>query len=460
MKLTFLGAARTVTGSMHLLEVGGTRVLLDCGLYQGKRTEAHERNAHLPDAAVRADACILSHAHIDHSGNLPQLVKDGFKGSIFAQRATRQLCDVMLLDSAHIQQKDFEYLTKHGNASYEPIYDEDDVRAAMARFVPQRYGTWFDVLPNIRAQFHDAGHILGSAVTEIEAREGSNVRRICFTGDLGRRGMPILRDPEALPACDVVITESTYGDRVHPPVVDNENELAAMVREQARRGGRTIIPAFSVGRTQNLVYALYRIYKRGAAPRLPIFVDSPLSTQVTKIVSNNSEYFDDEALAVLGAGGAPFYFPEIHYTASVEESIALNDRKGAFIIISASGMCESGRVLHHLKHSIEDPATLILIVGYQAEHTLGRRILEGAARVRIFGEEKEVRAQVKKMNAMSAHADRNDLAHYVEPVARSCGQVFIVHGDPLPAESLAKLVRQSACGQVVVPSQGETHNII
>jgi metallo-beta-lactamase family protein len=386
-------------------------------------------------------------------------VRDGFKGSIFAQRATRQLCDVMLLDSARIQEKDFEHLTKHGEPVFDPIYDEDDVRAAMARFVPQRYGAWFDVLPNIRARFLDAGHILGSAVTEIDAREGSTTRKICFTGDLGRRGMPILRDPENLPACDVVITESTYGDRVHPPAADNEEELAAIVREQSKRGGRLIIPAFSVGRTQNLVYALYRIYKRGAAPRLPIFVDSPLSSEVTKIVSKNSEYFDEEALAVLGASGAPFFFPEIQYTSSVEESKALNDRKGAFIIISASGMCESGRVLHHLKNSIEDPNTLILIVGFQAEHTLGRRILEGSRRVRIFGEEKEVRAQVKKMNAMSAHADRNDLAHYVAPVARTCGQIFIVHGEPLPAESLAKLIRESACGEVVVPGPGETHAV-
>jgi metallo-beta-lactamase family protein len=311
----------------------------------------------------------------------------------------------------------------------------------------------------VRARFLEAGHILGAAVTEIEAREGLTERRICFTGDLGRRGMPILRDPENLPQCDVVITESTYGDRKHPPTLDTEAELAAIVREQVKVGGRIVIPAFSLGRTQNLVYALYRIYKRGDAPRVPIFVDSPLSTQVTKIVSNNSDAFDEEALAVLGDKGAPFYFPEIRYVESVAESMSLNDRKGALIIISASGMCESGRVLHHLKHALSSPDNLVLIVGYQAQQTLGRRLLDGAKVVRIFGEERQVHARVRKMNAMSAHADRDDLLHYVEPVAKSCGQVFVVHGEPLPAESLAKAIRASGCAKVDVPSRGDVREI-
>jgi metallo-beta-lactamase family protein len=455
MKLTFLGAARTVTGSMHLLEAGGVRVLLDCGLYQGRRQEAYERNKSLPDSAVRADACILSHAHIDHSGALPHLVKLGFSGRIHATRATSQLCDVMLRDAAHIQQKDFEYLTKRGAAVLPPIYSEEEVIETMTRFTQHRYGRWFDVAPNIRARFLDAGHILGSAVTEIEAREGSEERRICFTGDLGRRGMPILRDPENLPNCDIVLTESTYGDRVHNNAGGTEAELAQVLREQSARGGRILIPAFSVGRTQNLVFALYRIYKRGDAPKLPIFVDSPLSTRVTKIVSQNTDAFDEEALAVLGDRGAPFYFPEIRYIESVDDSKALNDRTGSFVIISASGMCESGRVLHHLKFAIENPENLILIVGYMAQHTLGRRLLEGADRVRILGEEKNVLARVRKMNAMSAHADRNDLLHYLEPVTKNCGKVFVVHGDPMPAESLAAALRKS-CASVTVPAQGDS----
>lgn len=459
MKLTFLGAARTVTGSMHLLEAGGIRVLLDCGLYQGRRREAHERNKNLPGAAVKADACILSHAHIDHCGAVPHLVKLGFSGAIHSTRATRQLAEVMLLDSAHIQQKDFEFLTRHGIPVLQPLYSGDDVREAMGRFRPRRYGCWFDVAPNVRARFLEAGHILGAAVTEIEAREGSLERRICFTGDLGRRGMPILRDPENLPICNVVITESTYGDRQHPPAVDTEAELAAIVREQAKLGGRIVIPAFSLGRTQNLIYALYRIYTRGDAPRLPIFVDSPLSTQVTKIVSANAESFDEEALAVLGDKGAPFYFPEIRYVESVSESMSLNSRTGSFVIISASGMCESGRVLHHLKHAVTKPENLVLIVGFQAQQTLGRRLLEGQKAVRILGEEVEVRAQVRKMNAMSAHADRSDLLHYVEPVARRCGQVFVVHGDPMPAESLARAIREMGCASVEVPEQGQTFQI-
>jgi metallo-beta-lactamase family protein len=433
--------------------------LLDCGLYQGSRREAYERNKTLPEAAVRADACLLSHAHIDHCGAVPHLVKLGFAGRIHATRATRQLAEVMLLDSAHIQQKDFEFLSSKNVPVLEPLYTADEVKEAVSRFSPWRYGCWFEVAPNVRARFLEAGHILGAAVTEIEAREGLTERRICFTGDLGRRGMPILRDPENLPQCDVVITESTYGDRKHPPTLDTEAELAAIVREQVKVGGRIVIPAFSLGRTQNLVYALYRIYKRGDAPRVPIFVDSPLSTQVTKIVSNNSDAFDEEALAVLGDKGAPFYFPEIRYVESVAESMSLNDRKGALIIISASGMCESGRVLHHLKHALSSPDNLVLIVGYQAQQTLGRRLVDGAKVVRIFGEERPVNARVKKMNAMSAHADRDDLLHYVEPVAKSCGQVFVVHGEPLPAESLAKAIRASGCAKVDVPSRGDVREI-
>jgi metallo-beta-lactamase family protein len=366
---------------------------------------------------------------------------------------------VMLRDSAHIQQKDFEHLVKHGAPCLEPLYSEEDVRAALSRFEPREYQEWFQVLPSVRARFHDAGHILGSAVTEIEAREGSTTRRLCFTGDLGRRGMPILRDPQPIPDVDVVITEATYGDRVHPPSQDNEKELAGIVRDQAQRGGRILIPAFSVGRTQNLIYALYRIYKRGDAPRLSIFVDSPLSTEVTKIVAKNSEYFDEEAAAILGAKGAPFYFPEIRYIESVEESKSLNDRKGAYVVISASGMLESGRVLHHLKQSIEDRNALVLIVGFQAQHTLGRVLLEGAKRVRIFGEEKDVLCRVAKMNAMSAHADRNDLLHYVGNAARKSAQVFVVHAEPGPGESLAKAIRESGSKSVEVPDQGETHAI-
>lgn len=460
MKITFLGAARTVTGSMHLIEAGGNSILLDCGLYQGRRKEAHEKNTKLSERACRADAIILSHAHIDHSGRLPMVVSHGFKGKIHSTRATRALCDVMLTDSAQIQQKDFEFLTEQGMPVLEPLYNEDDVKETMKHFVESRYGSWYDVVPGIRARFLDAGHILGSAVTEIEITENGSTRRLCFTGDLGRRGMPILRDPEKLPDCDIVITESTYGDRVHSGTEDTERDLAALVVEQAGRKGPIIIPAFSVGRTQNIIFALYKIYKKGLAPRLPIFVDSPLSSRVTKIVSQNSEYFDEEALAVLGdQKGAPFYFPEVRYIESVEESKTLNERKDAFIVISASGMCEMGRVVHHIKNWIEEPRALILIVGFQAQYTLGKKLLMGMSPVRIFGIERDVRARIKKMNAMSAHADRNDLIHYVAPVARSCGEIFVVHGEPDPAESLAKAMREQGCARVRVPSEGDTFEL-
>ncbi|HKE00781.1 MAG TPA: MBL fold metallo-hydrolase [Planctomycetota bacterium] len=459
MRITFHGAARTVTGSMHLLEVGGTTVLLDAGLYQGRRDEARERNTSFPESAVRADACLLSHAHMDHSGSLPTLVKRGFAGRIHCTKTTVELCDVLLRDSAGIQQRDFEFLVERGVPVTEPLYALEDVERTMGRFAPARYGTWIDVVPGVRARFLDAGHILGSAVTQIEATEGSATRRVSFTGDLGRRGMPILRDPEALPPSDVVITESTYGDREHPKLADTEGELAAIVRERARRDGRILIPAFSVGRTQNLIYSLYRIYKRGDCPRVPIFVDSPLSTRVTQIVARHPECFDDEARAVLGPRGEPFAFPELRYVETVEESKSLNDRRGPFIVIAASGMAEGGRILHHLRHGIGDPTTLVLIVGFQAEHTLGRRLVEHAPRVRIFGEELDVRAEVRTMNAMSAHADRSDLLHYLAPVARSCGKIFVVHGEPNAADALASGLRAEGCGDVRVPSPGDSFGI-
>lgn len=459
MKLTFLGAARTVTGSMHALDVGGVRVLLDCGLTQGKRLESYRANAELSELAVSADACVLSHAHIDHSGNLPHLVAKGFRGNVFSTRPTREMCDVMLRDSAHIQAKDVEFLAKRGHPVVDPLYDEADVEAAMKQFAAKPYGVWFDVVPGVRARFLDAGHILGSAVIDLEATEGSTTRRVCFTGDLGRRGMPILRDPEELPSSDCVISECTYGDRVHPTPVDTEAQLASLVREQAARRGRILIPAFSVGRTQNLIFSLYRIYERREAPRLPIVVDSPLSSRVTRIVANHADCFDDEALAVLGKQGAPFFFPEVRYVESVEESKSLNEKAGPFVLISASGMSESGRILHHLRHGIGDPANLVLIVGYQAAHTLGRRLVEGASRVRILGDEFPVRARVMKMNAMSAHADRNDLLHYLEPVSKRCGRVFLVHGEDRAAESLASALGDAGCARVDIPSRMESFEL-
>lgn len=460
MKLSFYGAARTVTGSLHYIDAGGSTVILDCGMYQGPRLESHERNKKMPEKAVKAAACLLSHAHIDHSGSIPYLVKRGFQGSIFCTRATADLLRVMLLDSANIQERDLEFLQKRGVPAVEPIYNIDDVEEALKKLVPMRYGSWFEAAPGIRAKFLDAGHILGSAVTLVEATEGSKTRNICFTGDLGRRGMPILRDPEALPACDVVLTESTYGDRTHPSGHETEEALAAILREQAARRGPIIVPAFSLGRTQNLVYALYRIFKRGDAPRMPVFVDSPLSSKVTRIVSQHRDCFDDEALAVLGADGAPFYFPEIRYIESVDESKALNERNGAFIVLSASGMCENGRILHHLKNHIYKPSAMVLLVGYQAQGTLGRRIHDGAPLVRIYGEEIEVKARVQVLPAMSAHADRNDLMHYLSPVARSCGQIFVVHGEPQAAVSLGDAMRGMGCAQVEVPSPGESFDVV
>ncbi|MBM4036656.1 MAG: MBL fold metallo-hydrolase, partial [Planctomycetes bacterium] len=371
MQIRFLGAVRTTTGSMHLLSANGARVLLDCGLFQGKRKEAFERNRNLPFDAATIDAVVLSHAHIDHSGNLPTLASRGFRGPVYATPATVDLCDIMLRDSAHLQELDVEFVNKRrarqGKNPFEPLYRLEDVEQLMKQFEPVPYGLPTEVAKGVTVTFHDAGHILGSAVTELAARENGSTRRIVFTGDLGRPGMPILRDPEAVAGADVLITESTYGNRVHPPHEDVQAKLAGLVNDVCRLGSKLIIPSFSVGRTQQLLFYLDQLHRKRGICRLPVFVDSPLSTRATEVHERHAECFDEETLAQIRRGDSPFDFPELHFTASVEESKALNARPGPMVIISASGMCEAGRILHHLRNNIGDPNNVVLFVGFQAE---------------------------------------------------------------------------------------------
>lgn len=458
MKLEFHGAARSVTGSMHVLESGGSRVLLDCGLFQGRREEANRINRTLPFAAKAIRATILSHAHIDHSGNLPNLVKSGFRGKIWATAPTAELAALMLRDSARIQEGDAEYLNKKfpRGPRIEPNYNAKDAERAIERFEPVDYHAWFEPAPGVRARFLDAGHILGSGLIEIEASEGGVTRRIVFTGDLGRRGIPILRDPEAIPACDVLISESTYGDRTHPNSEGIEADLENVLRGCVAEKGRLIIPAFSIGRSQNAVYGLAKLIRAGRIPAIPVFVDSPLAVEATKLVAKHPEVYDKEMRQVIAEQGSPLFFRGVRYVESVEESKSLNRMPNPIIIISASGMCESGRVLHHLKHAVESSCNVVALVGFQAVHTLGRKLQDGWKRVRILGEEHEVRAKIVRFSGLSAHADREDLLAAMRPLKKSVKTVFLVHGEEDASESLRGALVGEGFGRVEVPERGSS----
>ncbi|KPK62497.1 MAG: hypothetical protein AMK73_06010 [Planctomycetes bacterium SM23_32] len=455
MQLKFHGAVGTTTGSTHVLEAGGRRIVLECGLFQGERKPAFERNRNLPADVRSADACILSHAHIDHSGNLPSLVKSGFKGPIIATPATGDLCEIMLADSAHLQVQDVEHVNRkrirQGKNLFEPLYTPDDVPPTLRAFRPLPYGTPLEVTPEVTLTFHDAGHILGSAFVQLDVREDGAPRRIFFTGDVGRKEMPILKDPHVLHDVDVLITESTYGNRLHPSRADVKARLAELCRRVTERRSRLVIPAFSVGRTQQIIYFLNELASEGLIGDLPIFVDSPLSTKATGVHERHPECFDEETLAMLRSGNDPFRFPTLTFTADVEESKKLNRMPGPVVIISASGMCEGGRILHHLKHTVGDERNVILIVGYQAEHTLGRRLVEGVSPIKIFGEHYELRAEVEILNALSAHADRRELTDYFTAMGPEVDVAFVVHGEPEAAETLADSLDQLGAREVILP---------
>lgn len=464
MKIEFLGAARTVTGSMHLLSLDGKRILLECGLFQGRRQESFERNRNLPFEAAAIHALVLSHAHIDHSGNIPNLVRSGFQGKIYATSATADLCSIMLLDSAHIMQADVEYVNKKrvrkGLDPVEPIYTVADVEASLGHFVSLGYDDPVQIAPGVRLTFCDAGHILGSALCVLDITEDKRGFRLLFTGDLGREGLLILRDPQVVPHVDYLITESTYGARLHGTPKEAEEQLKDVVNETVARQGKLIIPAFSVGRTQEIVYALHRLRNAGEIPSLPIFVDSPLSTDATEIFLRHPECYDAETLAFMQRDPNPFGFRELHYIRQVEESKALNNRDGPMIIISASGMCESGRILHHLKNNIEDPRNTILFVGFQAEHTLGRRILERNEQVPIFGEMYTLRAHVAHIDGYSAHADQRELLSYIGKLdPKRLRKVFIVHGEEEAALALEKSLHEIGVLETMVPYPGDQATI-
>lgn len=465
MQLQFIGAARTVTGSMHKLSVNGSNYLLDCGLYQGKRKEAFEinRNFDLFDPA-EIKCLILSHAHIDHCGNIPNLVKHGFKGEIYCTPATRDLVEIMLKDSAHIQEKDVEFVNKRrkkqGKNLFEPLYLQEDVDRAMELFHPVKYRTDFSIDENIKIKFADAGHILGSAVTHITIKENSRVIKLGFSGDLGRPNLPILKDPEQIPPVDYWISESTYGGRLHDKVDGIKENLASVINKAVARNAKVIVPAFSVGRTQELVYEFHQICESSLAKRIPIYVDSPLSKNVTGIFREHPECFDKETTEFMNKYDDPFGFNQLTYINDVEDSKALNDKPGPMMIISASGMAEAGRILHHLRNNVENSNNIILMVGYCAENTLGRKIIDKEPVIKIFGEEFQLNAEVITLHSMSAHADSDELTDYSKKLnSTDLKKTFLVHGDFEQQKLLADKLNEFIHGDVVIPKRGDVFEV-
>ncbi len=454
--LTFWGAAGQVTGSCHLLDVRGTRIALDAGLFQGKRDESARLNAEVPFDPRQLAALVLSHAHIDHAGRIPLLVARQFDRSIHATPATRDLCAIMLADSAHIQESDFRYLQKRGRAgpASVPLYTLKDAVRAQELMHAHPYQKSFRVTDNIDAVFHDAGHILGSASVEVNIG-GATPHRLVFSGDIGRYGQPIIRDPAAPKgAIDTLIIESTYSRKQHETVDDATAHLGDIVRRVAARGGKVIVPSFAVGRTQELVYALHQLARAGAIPELPIFIDSPLAVEATSIFRMHPEVFDSTE-ALIASNAAIFDHHLVRYVRDVQESKKLNTLQGAAVIISASGMAESGRILHHLANHVGDPKNCVLIVGFQAEHTLGRRIHDGRKEVRILGDEYTVNAEVATINGLSAHAGRDELQRWVRELGGPVRRAFCVHGEPEGLAAMKLLLEGEGIKEVHVPTHGE-----
>ncbi len=466
MEITFHGAAQTVTGSQHLLTVNGSQILLDCGLYQGARKEAVFRNTHFMFDPKNLHALILSHAHIDHSGNIPNLVKKGFRGPIYATHATVDLCDYMLRDSGRIQESDAEFLNKRAakkgeQANIQPLYTEADAQTALQYFDDESYEKPFEVAGGVTATFYDAGHILGSASVVLDIEEKGRQYRLAFSGDIGRYDLPILRDPTLLSDIDYVIMESTYGTKNHRPPEEAIAELGVLVKETIARRGKIIVPSFAVGRAQEIVYALGQMIRAGEIPAIPVYVDSPLADKAATVFWAHAGLFDDEARAFFmqHPDDEAFGFRSLKYTRSVDESKAINDQKGPLVIISASGMCEAGRILHHLRNNVEDPRNTVLIVSWQAPNTLGRRIADREKEIRIFGDTFKLNAQVATINGLSGHAGRDLLIRWATVLKPRVKKVFLVHGEPESSAALAQALKEQGLPEVYAPQLHESVEI-
>lgn len=461
MRITFYGAAQTTTGSMHLVEANGKRILLDCGLYQGHRKEAFEKNRNLPVDPKTIDYVILSHAHIDHSGNLPQLVRQGFRGRVFARQSTTELCDIMLRDSCFLQKRDLEYVNKKrrraGKRLFEPLYEESDVTALMQLFMPTHLHEPREICRGVTLEFFNAGHILGSALVQLDVHSdhGHN-HRLLFSGDLGQPNQPILRHFEYPAGADILLCESTYADRFHPSADDVEYRLEQYLKHIDRRNAKLLIPAFSVGRTQQIIYYLNRLADKRKLPReVKVYIDSPLSQKATRIYASHREVYNAEAREMIAAGRDPLVCPNLTFVGTPEESMALNDAPGPMVIIAASGMCEGGRVVHHLKNCAPDSDNIILICGFQAENTLGRRIVERRETLKVLGEEVPLKARVEVINALSAHADRRGLSDWLDEVKDNVRHAFAVHGEPEKVSAMVELMKEKGIANAVAPLSGQ-----
>jgi metallo-beta-lactamase family protein len=459
------GAAQEVTGSKHFLTVDDVTVQVDCGAFQGKRAEAYRKNCIMPVDPKAIDAVLLTHAHYDHCGLLPQLTAKGYPGTIYSTHATRDLTNLVLLDSAHLQHHDVKFLHKQkarqGDLTiYDPLYDDEDVRKCLDHFMTVAYHRSFKVADWITAQFYDAGHILGSAMAVVDADCGGTSLRIGFSGDLGRKGLPIIRDPELLPPVDYLILESTYGNRLHAPLDTTMETLSGIINRTVQRGGRIIIPAFAIERTQELVFCIHLLHDQGRIPEIPIYIDSPMAVNATTIFKLHEECYDEETRqAFLDHHENPFGFNDLHYVTSKEQSQALNDLHTPAIIIASSGMCEAGRILHHLMHGIGDERNTVLIVGYMAEHTLGRKILEKWPRVPIFGGYYALNAEVAVLNSFSGHADYREILEWTGQLdATRLKKIFLVHGEPKAQEHLRMLLSEKGFPVDIVVA-GQTYDL-
>ncbi|MBQ9693532.1 MAG: MBL fold metallo-hydrolase [Kiritimatiellae bacterium] len=462
--VTFKGGAQTTTGSMHLVEVNGLRILLDCGLYQGHRKEAFERNRQLGVEATSIDCVLLSHAHIDHSGNLPSLVRAGYRGPIYTTEATRDLCNPMLRDCAYINAHDVEIVNRRrkaeGKKLFEPLYSEADVVQTLSQMEGVPYKRAIDLGNGVGAVFHNAGHILGSALVEILVLQPNRkVRRLLFSGDLGQPGQPIIPPPDIPPSPDVLLVESTYADRVHPPRENITARLRDYILDIVQQKSKLVIPAFSVGRTQQILFFLNELLREKRIPQVPIYVDSPLSLKATQIYARHKSCYGERASELLRQGIELFRMPGLEFLSTAEQSKALNNAPGPMIIIAASGMCEGGRILHHLQNTISDPRNIILIVGYQAEGTLGRRIVELTSPLRILGDEFELNARVHTINALSAHADKDALRAWVKAInpEGKVKHVFAVHGELEKVTAMCSILREEGYSKPIAPAPGAVY---
>jgi metallo-beta-lactamase family protein len=455
MKLTFHGAAQTVTGSLHLLEVNGTKLLLDCGLFQGKRRESYERNRNFPFDVSRIDAVLLSHAHIDHSGNLPNLVKQGYSGPIYCTRATKELTDIMLRDSGHIQAKQADSINFHKRSEVpvEPLYTEEEAAEVEPLLRGLNYSEAVHIADGVTATFHDAGHILGSAGISLRLEEKGKKKHLWFSGDIGRRGLPILRDPILPPDdVDVLMMESTYGDKPHRGPEEAYQEMKQIIQRTLERKGKVIIPSFAVGRTQELVYNLSRMYDEGELPAVPVYVDSPLAVNASKIFRAHEECYDEEMKALVHSGHPALDFKLLTYINSLDESKELNTRTDPMIILSASGMAEAGRIVYHIRWGIENKRNTIMIVSWQSPETLGRKLADREPNVKIMGETFRCRAEIATIGGLSAHAGQDFLVEYASAVKGKAETVFLVHGEERGALPLKEKLKENLVKHVYYPT--------